>query len=78
MADTDKAKTTNERRKSPGDTEERKVRALEQIASTLTQIHHELIQVWVQAANVNVTLARNASWNGGKHRSLPLARCVCE
>jgi hypothetical protein len=58
MADTDKAKTTNERRKLPGDTEERKVRALEQIASTLTQIHHELIQVRVQAANVNVTLAR--------------------
>jgi hypothetical protein len=42
----------------PGDTEERKTRALEQIASTLTQIHHELIQVRVQAANVNVTLAR--------------------
>jgi hypothetical protein len=58
MADTDKAQTTNERRKLPGDTEERKVRALEQIASTLTQIHHELIQVRVQAANVNVTLAR--------------------
>ena len=35
MADTDKAKTTNERRKSPSDTEERKVRALEQIAITL-------------------------------------------
>ena len=35
MADTDKAKTPNERRKLPGDIEERKVRALEQIASTL-------------------------------------------
>jgi hypothetical protein len=58
MADTDKAKTPNKRRKLPGDIEERKVRALEQIASTLAQIHHELIQVRVQAANVNVTLAR--------------------
>ena len=58
IADTDKTKTPNERRKLPGDTEERRTRALEQIASTLTQIHHKLIQVRVQAANVNVTLAR--------------------
>jgi hypothetical protein len=58
MRDTDKAKATNDQRKPLPDVEERKIRALEQIASTLTQIHHELIQVRVQAANVNVSLAR--------------------
>ena len=58
MRDTDKARAANEQRKSPTDPEERKIRALEQIASTLAQIHHEPIQVRVQAANVNVSLAR--------------------
>jgi hypothetical protein len=58
MRDTDKAKPANDQRKPLPDVEERKIRALEQIPSTLTQIHHELIQVRVQAANVNVSLAR--------------------
>jgi hypothetical protein len=38
--------------------EERRVKALEQIATTLGQIHHELIQLRVQATNINVSLVR--------------------
>jgi hypothetical protein len=38
--------------------EERRVKALEQIAAALGQIHHELIQLRVQATNINVSLAR--------------------
>ena len=40
------------------DTQERRTKALEQIATALGQIHHELVQLRVQATNVNVTLAR--------------------
>jgi hypothetical protein len=32
--------------------------AVEQIATSLGQIHHELIQLRVQAGNINVSLAR--------------------
>jgi hypothetical protein len=38
--------------------EERRVKALEQIATALGQIHHELIQLRVQTTNINVSLAR--------------------
>jgi hypothetical protein len=58
MRETDKSKASNDQRKSPSDPEERKIRALEQIAVTLTKMLHELIQLRVQAANVNVSLAR--------------------
>jgi len=50
-------KPANDRRTSI-DPDERGYRALEQIATTLAQIHHQLIQLRVQAANINVTLAR--------------------
>jgi hypothetical protein len=57
MPKTDKASPMNERRgtKEPV---ERLVKALEQVATALGQIHHELIQLRVQAANINVSLAR--------------------
>jgi hypothetical protein len=57
MAKTDKALPTNERRATK-EPVERLVKALEQIATSLGQIHHELIQLRVQAANINVSLAR--------------------
>jgi hypothetical protein len=40
------------------DIQERRTRALEQMAKALGQIHHELVQLRVQATNVNVALAR--------------------
>jgi hypothetical protein len=58
MPDIDKPKATDERRRSAGDPQDQTIRLLEQIASTLTKIQHELIQLRVQAANVNVSLAR--------------------
>jgi hypothetical protein len=57
MSETDKLSEANDRRKSR-DPQERTTRALEQIATTLTQMHHELIQLRVQTANINVSLAR--------------------
>jgi hypothetical protein len=47
----------NDRRKVI-DIQERRTRAIEQIATALGQIHHELIQLRVQATNINVSLAR--------------------
>ena len=47
----------NDRRKVI-DIQERRTRAIEQIATALGQIHHELVQLRVQATNINVSLAR--------------------
>jgi len=47
----------NDRRKVI-DIQERRTRAIEQIATALGQIHHELVQLRVQASNINVSLAR--------------------
>ena len=55
--DNDTGRGQNDRRRVV-DIQERRTRALEQIATALGQIHHELIQLRVQAANVNVSLAR--------------------
>ena len=57
MPTTDKATPKNERRAAK-EPVERLVKALEQIATSLGQIHHELIQLRVQAGNINVSLAR--------------------
>ena len=57
MPKTDKALPTHERR-AAREPVERLVKALEQIATSLGQIHHELIQLRVQAGNINVSLAR--------------------
>ena len=47
----------NDQRKTT-DQEERKIRALEQIAATMVQINGELAQLRVMAANLNLTIAR--------------------
>jgi hypothetical protein len=47
----------NDQRK-PTDQEERKIRALEQIAASMAQISSELAQLRVMAANLNLTIAR--------------------
>jgi hypothetical protein len=57
MPKTDKALPPHERRAAK-EPVERLVKALEQIATSLGQIHHELIQLRVQAGNINVSLAR--------------------
>ena len=56
-SDNDSGGVRNERRRVV-DIQERRTKALEQIATALGQIHHELIQLRVQATNVNVALAR--------------------
>ena len=55
--DKDTSRGQNDRRRI-ADIQERRTKALEQIATALGQIHHELIQLRVQATNANVTLAR--------------------
>jgi hypothetical protein len=60
MPKADKPSPANDRRAAKEPTE-RLVKALEQIATSLGQIHHELIQLRVQAANINVSLARKRS-----------------
>jgi hypothetical protein len=55
--DKDTGRGQNDRRRVV-DIQERRTRALEQIATALGQIHHELVQLRVQATNVNVSLAR--------------------
>jgi ribosomal protein L29 len=55
--DKDPGKGQNDRRRVV-DIQERRTKALEQIATALGQIHHELVQLRVKAANVNVALAR--------------------
>ena len=57
MPKPDKSSPTNERR-ATREPVERLAKALEQIATSLGQIHHELIQLRIQATNVNVSLAR--------------------
>jgi ribosomal protein L29 len=59
MRDTDKdtGRGQNDRRRV-ADIQERRTKALEQIATALGQIHHELVQLRVQAVNANVALAR--------------------
>ena len=47
----------NDQRKTT-DQEERKIRALEQIAASMAQISSELAQLRVMAANLNLTIAR--------------------
>jgi hypothetical protein len=47
----------NDQRKTT-DQEERKIRALEQIAAAMAQISSELAQLRVMAANLNLTIAR--------------------
>ena len=56
-SDKDPGGVRNDRRRVV-DIQERRTKALEQIATALGQIHHELIQLRVQATNVNVALAR--------------------
>jgi hypothetical protein len=58
MAGTNKEGRGQSDRRRIIDIQERRTKALEQIATALGQIHHELIQLRVQAANVNVALAR--------------------
>jgi len=58
MRNTGKGDETRNERRKVLDGGERRLRALEQIATALGQIHHELIQLRVQAANINVSLAR--------------------
>jgi hypothetical protein len=56
-SDKDSGGVRNDRRRVV-DIQERRTKALEQIATALGQIHHELIQLRVQATSVNVALAR--------------------
>jgi hypothetical protein len=58
MGNTGKGGETRNEQRKVLDSGERRLRALEQIATALGQIHHELIQLRVQAANINVSLAR--------------------
>jgi hypothetical protein len=53
-----KKPTTAIDRRSASDVEERKLKALEQVGTTLAKIHHELLQLRVQAAKINVPLVR--------------------
>jgi hypothetical protein len=55
--DKDTGRGQNDRRRVV-DIQERRTKALEQIATALGQIHHEIIQLRVQATNVNVSLGR--------------------
>jgi len=55
--DKDTGRGQNDRRRVV-DIQERRTKALAHIATALGQIHHELVQLRVQATNANVTLAR--------------------
>jgi ribosomal protein L29 len=58
MSGTDSDPGGRNNRRKVIDIEERRTRAIEQIATALGQIHHELVQLRVQATNMNVSLAR--------------------
>ena len=58
MRGTDKDSGGRSDRRKVIDIQERRTKAMEQIATALGQIHHELVQLRVQATNINVSLAR--------------------
>jgi hypothetical protein len=58
MSEADKRTTASKERRASKEPEERKLQVFEEIARTLAKMHHELIQLRVQVANINVSLMR--------------------
>ena len=60
MRGTDKDSGGRSDRRKVIDIQERRTKAMEQIATALGQIHHELVQLRVQATNINVVFSAQA------------------